>query len=483
MKIRRFYGRNVRIALKEVTEEFGEDAAILSNKKVPGGVEIIAALDYDEALMPSRESEIQSHNQLADNDVDGNSALSSQARELDSVNPVESGSSTSQFHSSTEAIQSNVGSFLSESEQDSGVTFSAGLTNLLKKQKESAKTDNLEKETISDLAQKPDSALSKLIGENRVEWSMDPSLQAMREELELMRGMMQEQLNGLGWSRFAEKSPLTTMLIKRLSALGLPQETVQKVLSKVDYGTNPDAECIWQQSLALLAKSIPICDRNILEDGGVYALMGPTGVGKTTTIAKLAARFIIKHGADSVALITTDNYRISAFEQLLTFGKILRIPTAKVSENDSLAALLKKFSNKKLVLIDTAGVSANEPAIFKQFSGIQEAGNKVKPILLMSASSQSAVIQHSIALFAKYKPQGAIITKLDEAACLGEVLGALIENQLQVLFTTDGQRIPEDIRLARSHHLVSKAVWLASKFRRNVDDWALAQSLNSMKSA
>ena len=474
MKIRRFYGRNVRVALKEVTEAFGEDAAILSNKKVPGGVEIIAALDYDEALMPKRTSDIKNHNSIED-----------LAPELN-----QSGADMQeQVESRPKDVTDSV-----KLDEDS-ISFSAGLSNFLNKHngqnasinsniqvKSAGLSNEVTQAQIVNEASKP-SALSQMIADNKVEWSMDPSLQAMREELELMRGMMQEQLKGLGWSRFAEKSPLSAMLMRRLSSLGLSEQVIGLILSRVHYGEKPDTECVWQQALAHLAKSIPIGAESLVENGGIFALMGPTGVGKTTTIAKLAARFIIKHGADSVALITTDNYRISAFEQLSTFGKILRIPTTKVSDAESLSDLIKKYSNRKLVLIDTAGVSANDPAIFKQFAGIREMGGRIKPILLMSAASQSAVIRQSINLFSKFEPQGAIITKLDEAACLGEVLSILIDNRLPIVFTTDGQRIPEDIRVARSHHLVSKAVWLANKYQREVDDWELSKNLDKIKTA
>lgn len=425
MKIRRFFSHNVRSALKQVTEVFGNEAAILSNKKVPGGVEIIAALDYDESLMPANSEAIES----VQPDISANLQLDNENKST----PM-------------------------DIKQD----------------------DATSKEEFSEARLKKIDVIASH-KKAKVEWSLDPSLQAMKEELELMRAMMAEQLNGIAWNRFTEKDPLKAMIMRRLSELGLNYDVINLLLPQVD--KKQDIECCWQKILVTLAKSLPVANNELLQQGGIYAFLGPTGVGKTTTIAKLAARFVIKHGCDSVALISTDNYRITAQEQLTTFGRILKIPTACVTEKSTLEFLLKKFADKKLILIDTAGISSNDSVLNKQLDAINNSHKPIRKLLLMSATSQVAVLHRSLKLFSLVSLDALVITKLDEATSLGEILSVVLNASYPVIYTTDGQKIPEDIRVAKSYHLISKAVWLANKYSRETEEWRLAQSVELVKSA
>jgi len=434
MKIRRFYSKNMRTALRQVTEEFGEDAAILSSKKTPSGVEVIAALDYDEDLLPSSLSGLnQAIEERAEPDLSVD-VVNHDMGMLTDINRNEGALNASQ-------LSAEFDSQLSELNQVTDVA------NLKKAKVESKKTN--------------------------IEWSTDPGLVAMKEELGLMRSMMSEQLRGMGWQRFAENDPIKAMLTRRFACMGVNHSIISDLIQRIKEGQ--DSECSWQNLLALLAKSISVNSQKILTDGGVFAFMGPTGAGKTTTIAKLAARFVIKHGVDSVALISTDNYRISAQQQLSNFSRILGVQMSSVSANRPIEYLLNQYKNKKLVLIDTAGMSKGDDAIAKQLDSLVNSGTDIKRFLMMPATNQLAVLRQSIELFRRYSPYSVIISKLDEAASLGEILSLLIENDLPVAFTTDGQRVPEDIRVARSHQLVSKAVWLTNKYGTNPDEWQLAQ--------
>jgi len=186
-----------------------------------------------------------------------------------------------------------------------------------------------------------------------IEWATDPGLIAMKEELSLMRSMMSEQLKSIGWERFSEKDPVKAMLTKRFAGMGIDSRVTARLLPLVTF--HQDIECSWQNLLALLAKSLPVNTHQLFDDGGIYALMGPTGSGKSTAIAKIAARFVIRHGADSVALISTDNYRLSAQQPITGFAKILGVAVANVSKGNSVDKLLEYFKSKKLILIDTAG--------------------------------------------------------------------------------------------------------------------------------
>jgi len=437
MTIRRFYSKSMRGALRQVTEEFGEDAAILSSQKTATGVEVIAALDYDQDLLPESLEQLPESREEADlSDILtglGDTQLAEQK--------YSNGDHSNQFSTLNKSVSS-----ISEGSVE-----------------QPSKSSNI-KNSIQNVAS---SNISNF------QWSTDPGLAAMKEELNLMRTMMSEQLKGIGWERYTETEPTKAMLARRFVNLGASRNIAEQLIPQVK--SDQDVECSWQNLLALFAKSINVNCQNILNEGGVLAFMGPTGAGKTTTIAKIAARYVIKHGADSVALISTDNYRISAQHQLASFARLLGVPVASVSSHRSLDELLNQFKNKKLVLVDTAGMSAKDTAIFEQLESIKNSARGIKRFLLMPATNQLAVLRQSLKLFSPFSPYSVIITKIDEAASLGEVLSLLVENNLPVAFTTDGQRVPEDIRLARNHHLVSKAVWLANKFGTEPEEWQLAQ--------
>lgn len=471
MKIRRFFGPNIRSALRQVTDEFGNDAAILSNNKVAGGVEVIAALDYDDSLVPpSIESSVLNAKSTSDV-ADSFSQPEGQVKEKRSVDSV------SEANMQEPAVQDQMQSQFQRSVKASeGTQFTQ--ENLSASENENVVVTDSENHRTGPNQPK---TVTPIHTTEKIEWTLDPSLQAMKEELGMMRSMMSEQLKGIGWHQFTQQSPLSAMILRRLSKLGLDNDFLNSLMPHVKQQT--DAECAWQQILAILAKSIPIVGCDLLEKGGIYAFVGTTGVGKTTTIAKLAARYVIKHGADSVALISADNYRISAQEQLTTFGRILQIETARVTEKQPLESLVKKFADKSLILIDTAGMSRNDPHLAQQLESLNFASKPVEKLLVLSATNQGAVIEESLKFFSAYEPSGIVVTKLDEAASLGEIVSVITKSGVPIVYTTDGQRVPEDIRVARSHHLVSKAVWLANKYTKSPDDWALAQSIEQAQSA
>jgi flagellar biosynthesis protein FlhF len=192
-----------------------------------------------------------------------------------------------------------------------------------------------------------------------------------------------------------------------------------------------DEEHAWQLALSELAAGIPVAEHDVVEQGGIVALVGSTGVGKTTSVAKLAARYVLRHGQRHVALVSTDSYRIGAHEQLMTYGRLLGIPVQVASDHRELRSTLNSLADKRLVLID-----------------------------VLPATAHPSVLDETVDAFSCVALEGAILTKLDEAARLGGVLSTLINQQLALMFVTDGQRVPEDMHLARAQNLVQKAVGL-----------------------
>ena len=229
-----------------------------------------------------------------------------------------------------------------------------------------------------------------------------------------------------------------------------------KVANRFVNHTNFDF--VFTQAQELLAKVLPITTDDLLETGGIVALVGPTGVGKTTSVAKIAAQFTLKHGANQVALITTDNYRIAAHEQLNTYGRILGIPVRIASSAAELRQLILSFSDKKLILIDTAGMSQRDMKLIEQINTLKDNNLAIKSYLVMSAATEYKAMNEIIDAFHIFKPQAAILTKLDEAATIGSALSSLIEHNLPLSFVTNGQQVPEDMRHPDARDLVNQCV-------------------------
>jgi flagellar biosynthesis protein FlhF len=199
--------------------------------------------------------------------------------------------------------------------------------------------------------------------------------------------------------------------------------------------------------------------------GGVFAFIGPTGVGKTTTVAKIAARCVLRYGRNQVALLTTDTYRIGAQEQLKTFAKILGLSVTAVRDSEDLAAKIKDFSNRKIILLDTAGVSQRDTLMVEQSHLLEHGSGKARRILVMSSTTdlrtQEEVINlHNQAMQNTHgeKLDHVIITKIDEAAHLAPVIDSVIRHNLSLLFVSNGQRVPEDLSQPDINYLSHRAM-------------------------
>ncbi|MBF3285584.1 flagellar biosynthesis protein FlhF, partial [Pseudomonas aeruginosa] len=190
------------------------------------------------------------------------------------------------------------------------------------------------------------------------------------------------------------------------------------------------------------------------------ALVGPAGAGKTTTLAKMAARYVLKYGAQSLALVSMDSYRIGAQEQIKTLGRILNVPVTLVDPGQSLIQALAPLARKRMVLIDTAGLPASDPALRMQLEALASPSLNVKNYLVMATTSQSQVLKSAYQTYRHCGLAGCILTKLDEAGSLGESMALAIAQRLPVAYLADGPRIPDDLQVARSHQLVSRAVSL-----------------------
>lgn len=288
----------------------------------------------------------------------------------------------------------------------------------------------------------------------------------MAQELKAVRAMLENQLSGLAWGQSEQQEPEKIALIKRLMRLGVGWSLSQKFVEKVD-GKSQQA---WSEILHEMERSIPVETRDILERGGIVALVGPTGVGKTTTIAKMASRFVMRNSPNQLALVTTDCYKIGAQAQLKTFADLIGVPVHVVATQGELYALLASLSEKKLILIDTAGLSQRDLQLSQQLTAENTGFNSVRNYLVMSAATQLNVMKDIVQSFSQVGLTGCILTKVDEALQLGNILTVLIEEQLSIAYLSEGQRVPEDLNPVKVRDLIDRAIVLGQQNAHRQDD-------------
>jgi flagellar biosynthesis protein FlhF len=200
-------------------------------------------------------------------------------------------------------------------------------------------------------------------------------------------------------------------------------------------------------------------------------------------VAKLAARFALRHGAEQVALLTTDSFRVGAVEQLRTYARLMGIPVRVVGGREEIRAALEDVADRRLVLVDTAGMSQRDIRLSEQLSVIQDGSPLARAYVVLSATAQRLALEEVVAAFRGARLEGCILTKLDEATDLGAALSVVVEHRLKVTFVSDGQRVPEDLRPARAHHLVSKAVGATQRHGQAHDDESLELTFGALRAA
>lgn len=487
MQVKRFVADDMRTVMRIVKEEMGADAVILSNRVVEGKVEILAARDYDESLINKALDQT-----LVESKPDSAAAYyeraaaeralqqqqsagqeSPQQDEFTTANwrqrPAAAYASTADIAvTSTVAPASDAGS---QSQYDEPAPARSQAAPHY--QPEYAMQDEL---PAADYASSPRPNQAAGLYQTAPSPFADSVLE-MRDELKSLRAMIQNQQILGEWSELASKHPLRVSLYKKLSELGLSAEVCKYLAKGLD--SSGDVEQAMQAALKQLNHQLPIANDDMLNHGGVYAMVGPTGVGKTTSIAKLAARFAMQHGQRHVALISTDTYRIGAHEQLMTYGRLLGVPVHAAADQQELQQLLHKLHDKKLVLIDTAGMSQRDMGLSEQFAELRHTSSKIRPYLVLSANAQQETLDEVIAAFRKARPEACIITKLDEAASLGGVLSSVLKHRLPLAYISTGQKVPEDIQPARAADMVARMLVHSQRHKLPVEEEFMAAAFAS----
>ena len=290
-------------------------------------------------------------------------------------------------------------------------------------------------------------------------------------EIKTLQTRLESQLADLAWRDLPGRDPAGAGVMRDMLSAGFSATLAREMLDTLPKGDAEQAQA-WMRNTLMKRLNVMQNETDLLDNGGVFALMGPTGAGKTTTTAKLAARFVVRHGADKLALLTTDSYRIGGHEQLRIYGKILGVTVHAVRDAADLRLALSELRNKHTVLIDTVGMSQRDQAVAEQVEMLCQAGKQIKRLLLLNATSHGDTLNEVVQAYQARGLDGCILSKVDEAASLGPALDCAIRHELNVHYLATGQRVPEDLHLANRQYLIHRAF----KTRTLSSPWQLDES-------
>jgi len=451
--IKKFHAQTTRDALRQVRDALGASALILSNRQVAGGVEIIAVADMDMAALAAQ----------------AEPALwrTPSTPRVDQPSPVTPQTSPPPRSSLTldeaKPQLTKLADYLVDRDVSTLIRPSPN------RQAAHTAKPGLEPEQPATPARETK--------KTEPEPAKTDAVDELAREMRLLRGMVEGQLAGFAWNDLTRRDPVRLEAMKRLLTAGFSAAFARMLMERLPVDEEDLAQALkWIKST--IAHNLKLADSadDIVERGGVYALVGPTGVGKTTTVAKLAARAVLRHGAAKVALVTSDTYRIGAQDQLRIYGRILGTPVFAVRDENDLEMTLSDLSGRHLVFIDTVGMSQRDKRLAEQVALLCGEQRDVKRLLLLGAPSQGVTLEEVARAYSGPGLIGCILTKIDEALTYGPVLDVAIRHELPVHYVTNGQRVPEDLHLANAVYLADRAFRIhqqESPFTQDENDYPL----------
>jgi flagellar biosynthesis protein FlhF len=447
MNIKRFFGKNSREALSMVRKELGDNAVILSNRAMNGGNEIMAFKEEDMNAMVARDE--GRHQGFHDESVahpalmelinrNNNNQVQAQADDLnaDTDEPI-----------SPEPFIAKIDDFdaiVKRAEVKRNLAINQAIET---KQRAAQKQPAMPKQVQSPIVQQAPATPQSTV-----------QMTEMLNEMRNMRSVIESQLTALSWGNIQQRDPIKSKMLSMLLSAGFSASLSRQLTEKMPENLDEAKANNWIKSILSINLNTIENETEMLDEGGIFALIGPTGVGKTTTTAKLAARYVMKHGTQNLGLITTDAYRIGGHEQLRIYGKILGVMVHAVKDEADLKIALNELKNKHTILIDTVGVSQRDRMVAEQIAMLSSTNMPVKKLLCLNATSTGETLADVIKAYKRKGLDGCIITKLDEAATIGNALDVVIREKLKLFYVANGQRVPEDIHVANKAYMIQHAL-------------------------
>ncbi|HEY7887495.1 MAG TPA: flagellar biosynthesis protein FlhF [Steroidobacteraceae bacterium] len=424
MKIVRHTAPDMRQALRTIRAQLGEEAVILSSRRTPEGVEVTAAIDFE-------------------------------AGSLEKAPPL--------------AIPGN---------RPPAADILSGRS-LPEPVRASAPTRSPEPLHASASAPTPPTAeaLATPLFESQPQAPAD----TMGKELQTLRRMLETQLAQLAWNDRTRRAPVHTEILRELTEIGIAQDLADHLIGQLD--ERVDLTQGRRFAIAGLSQYLLVTGDRWLESGGRVAFVGATGVGKTTMLAKLAVRWILRHGPKELALVASDTVRLGAQDQMRALGQLLGVPVHTPESFEALPELISRLERYRLVLIDTPGSSLRDAQLASRLVVLANCASRLETALVLAASTQAGALEEAVQRFRPANPASCLLTKIDEAASLGGALSVLIRARLPLSYTSEGQRVPEDLRPARALELVSHAVRLAKATGAVADEDLLRRRFGRLSNA
>ena len=436
MNIQRFTAPTSREALAKARMAFGDGTLILSNRPTENGVEVVATAEDSLASLEQTPAKPMAK-------VGGVAARSERPAAQDFLTKVED--DAAQLSMSTLSFQDYVRERMLRKRNESGTTNSAEIFAAPPQEKPRAVAMD-RSPAKQEAARKPQAPAAPVAA----------MPQGIVDELHAMKEMMEDRFNTLAWLGQARQNPIQSNLMLKLIRSGYSPNLARTILERMPEDMSASESVHWVMDVLERNLRTDADSASLNEEGGVFALIGATGVGKTTTTAKLAGQCARTHGAASVGLITLDTYRVGAHEQLRAYGKMLGVVAHLAHDRVALQDLLGLLSNKKMVLIDTTGLAPRDPRKHEMMELLDLPS--IKRLLVLNAGSHGDTLDEAVAAFKPVGPQQAIFSKTDEAVKLGPAIDAAIRNQLVLRGITTGQRVPEDWEAANAAKLVRQSM-------------------------
>lgn len=422
MRTKKFVARNMSEGLKKISTEFGEDAIILSNQKISGGVEILAAVEEHHEHIETFSFERNPESDIIKSNSETRRPLDKEhlAELLSAIGPLKTGTPKikdpyDQRHASRPKKTNNIHSL--------------------------ERAQSYEPRQPSRTVQTDDAS---------------QELDQVRREINDLKVLLEQQKNQMV-SMGTQQSGLDQQdtLSRRLEFVGINVGLRRSLLNSIPEGQ--DVEKSWRHLLGQLSARMETFKIEPIRKGGIYAFVGMTGAGKTTTLGKMATRYCVDHGPENLLLISLDQFRIGSQDPLRVLSKILHCDFEVLNESQDLEQILQRYKHKEFILIDTCGSEQGLQLFAEQ---VQQGfmSRKVRSLVMLPCTSQYAVLEDHLSACETVQLAGAVLTKTDESRCHGPAISLAIEHELPVAYWTDGQNIPEDLHVAKPHQLISQAV-------------------------